>query len=361
MADDKPNRVSFLDEGGERIPARAIDHPTDDDDDDDESENARADGSSLGEQSEESELSADRDRRSELCEALGIQGLPVFNIHDRDPETLEEARALTDYIKEKYGFVEPDRGNLNDPSINWRGGRQPDYTIADLQYFLGKTKNHKPGSLELIVENMVKKWEMEATHKLFHSWETVNHSTYSVQANGGKEFTAEEACWVGNYNWLLDAVNKEYYDSSKETFESSHGRFRYAFEEGFPWEVLEVFSGPPMVAFSWRHWAVFSGEYQGHKGHGQTVTMTGFGTIFLEDMKISKLDIYYKPDEFFEVLLGKREVQELGETGAAHGCPLILKTAKESGGKCPFFRSGDAEGEDEKGGSADVDGKPAAK
>lgn len=348
-------RVSFLSEEGERVLAR-VDPPIEQTEEG--SENARVEEESLGNESEESTLSIDRVRRNALCEALGIEGLPVFNVHDRDPETLEEAKALTDYIKEKYGFVEPDRGNLDDPSINWRGGRKPDYTIANLQYFLGKTKNHKSGSLEMIVENMVKKWEMEATHKLFHEWETVNHSKYTVQANGGKEFTADEACWIGNYNWLLDAVNKDYYDNSKETFESSHGRFRYAFVEGFPWEVLEVFSGPPVVAFSWRHWAVFSGEYQGNKGDGQTVTMTGFGTILLENMKVSKIDIYYKPDEFFEVLLGKRKVQELGETGAAHGCPLILKMASKSAGRCPFSHStSESEEEIEKGVSAEGEDK----
>eukprot|EP00566_Odontella_aurita_P015303 CAMPEP_0113583316 /NCGR_PEP_ID=MMETSP0015_2-20120614/32444_1 /TAXON_ID=2838 /ORGANISM="Odontella" /LENGTH=353 /DNA_ID=CAMNT_0000488169 /DNA_START=7 /DNA_END=1065 /DNA_ORIENTATION=- /assembly_acc=CAM_ASM_000160 len=336
MADTGPKRVGFLDEEGGRVPARVDSPPIDHSEDYHGSEGEREKESLAHAEPEHSAPSVDLERRRTLCEAIGVENLPVFNVQDRDPETLAEARALVDRIKKKYGFVEPDRGNIDNPSINWRGGRKPDYTIANLQYLLGKTKNHKPGSLELIVENLVKKWEMEATHKLFHEWETVNHSKYTVQANGGKVFSADEACWVGNYNWLLDAVNKDYYDNSKETFESSHGRFRYAFLEGFPWEVLEVFSGPPRVAFSWRHWAVFSGEYQTIKGHGQTVTMTGFGMILIEDMKVSKMDIYYKPDDFFEVLLGKREVQELGETGAAHGEPLILKMAKREGSGCPF-------------------------
>uniref|UniRef100_A0A7R9WFQ0 Pathogen-related protein n=1 Tax=Pseudictyota dubia TaxID=2749911 RepID=A0A7R9WFQ0_9STRA len=353
MADAKPKQVGFLGAGGERVPVRS----DDEDKAEDNSEDARAEESLEEDESLDSRSSVDWDRRRMLCDALDIEGLPVFNVHDREPETLQEARALIDHIKEKYGFVEPDRGNLDDPSINWRGGRKPDYTIANLQYFLGKTKNHKEGSLEMIVENMVKKWEMEATHKLFHEWETVNHANYTVQANGGKEFMADEACWVGNYNWLLDTVNKDYYDNSKETFESSHGRFRYAFIEGFPWEVLEVFSGPPRVAFSWRHWAVFSGEYMGNKGHGQTVTMTGFGVILLEDMKVSKIEIFYKPDDFFEVLLGKREVQELGDTGAAHGKSLILKAAKKKEGGCPFAHSTDSEDEDKKGSDAGGEGK----
>jgi hypothetical protein len=38
---------------------------------------------------------------------------------------------------------------------------------------------------------------------------------------------------------------------------SSHDAFHDAFA-AFPWEVLDVFSGPPKVAFTWRHWAEFT-------------------------------------------------------------------------------------------------------
>eukprot|EP00435_Cladocopium_sp_Y103_P058088 s682_g20.t1 len=45
--------------------------------------------------------------------------------------------------------------------IEWRFGGKPDYALANLKYLQGKTKNHAAGSLELIVENLVKTWEME--------------------------------------------------------------------------------------------------------------------------------------------------------------------------------------------------------
>ena len=36
-----------------------------------------------------------------------------------------------------------------------------------IEHFIqGKTMNHPPGSLEEIVENLVKTWEMEASHKI---------------------------------------------------------------------------------------------------------------------------------------------------------------------------------------------------
>lgn len=31
----------------------------------------------------------------------------------------------------------------------------------------------------------------------------------------------------------------------------------------FAWEVLEVYSGPPRVAFRWRHWGSMKNDYVG--------------------------------------------------------------------------------------------------
>ena len=166
-------------------------------------------------------------------------GRPIFPVRNATKQDLIHARKLLEAIQKEHGFVVPDRGNLDDPTILWKEGK-PDYTIADLHYLLGKTKNHKSGSLEEFVENFIKTWEMEATHKEFYQWTTVDQNEYEVQANGGKVFDSYEAPWVGNYNWLLSTCNKELYDTTKETFESSHGKFRYAFPEEFPFEVLEV-------------------------------------------------------------------------------------------------------------------------
>merc|ERR1712226_1612358 len=165
----------------------------------------------------------------------------------------DEAKQL-EALKEKYNFDEPDRGNLDDPDIKWRHGK-PVYTKANLAYLNGKSKNHAAGSLERLVENLVKTWEMEASHKVdFLQWDTVDHQEYKVSANGGQIFYGEDAKERGNYNTLLMGVDKELYDSSKETFGSSHDIFRGTFKDGFPWEVLQVFSAPPKVVFSWRHW-----------------------------------------------------------------------------------------------------------
>jgi len=64
------------------------------------------------------------------------------------------------------GWKEPERSHMDDKSIKWRFGGAPDYTLANLEYMMGKTQNHPEGSLELIVENLVKTWEMERSHKV---------------------------------------------------------------------------------------------------------------------------------------------------------------------------------------------------
>ena len=53
---------------------------------------------------------------------------------------------------------------MEDPSIEWREGK-PDYTKANKAYLEGRTRIHMEGSLEKIVEDLVKSWEMEASHK----------------------------------------------------------------------------------------------------------------------------------------------------------------------------------------------------
>lgn len=174
---------------------------------------------------------------------------------------------------------------------------------------------------------------MEASHKPFAQWGTVAHDKYAVNANGGPVFHGEEAASRGNYNVLLSACPRELYDAEAETFESSHAHFRGAFPGGFPWEVLEVYSGPPKVAFSWRHWATFAGEYEGKKGAGETVNMTGFAVVTLEDMKVTTIEIFYDPVKFLEVIKGVKKAEELPPHGMAHGAALL----SEAEGGCPFM------------------------
>ena len=116
-------------------------------------------------------------------------------------------------------------------------------------------------------------------------------------------FKGEEAKDAGNYNSLLACVDKEIYDATKETFDSSHDLFRNTFKDGFPWEVLQVFAGPPKVTFSWRHWGIFNGVYRERTGDNETYEMFGFCEVTVtEQLKIQSIEVYYKPEEFLKAL-----------------------------------------------------------
>ena len=58
----------------------------------------------------------------------------------------------------------PHRQYMDEPGIEWREGK-PDFTKVDQAYLEGRTQTHKEGSLEKVVEDLVKNWEMEASHK----------------------------------------------------------------------------------------------------------------------------------------------------------------------------------------------------
>jgi hypothetical protein len=65
---------------------------------------------------------------------------------------------------------------------------------------------------------------------------------------------------VGTYNAII--APNDYYDPTKSDFASSHKTFKRMMPT-FAWEVLEVYSGPPVVAFKWRHWGVMKNDYVG--------------------------------------------------------------------------------------------------
>lgn len=59
----------------------------------------------------------------------------------------------------------PNRMYMDDPEIQWRNVK-PDYDLVNQMYLKERTKFHKADSLEKLVENLVKTWEMESTHKV---------------------------------------------------------------------------------------------------------------------------------------------------------------------------------------------------
>ena len=245
-------------------------------------------------------------------------------------------------------MVEPERAFMDEKDVEWRFGGPPDYTIANYAYLKGKTKNHAPGSLEMIVENLVKTWEMERSHKLDpNKHRSVDPKTFHISANGGKKFNNDEANKIGNYNVLLQSCPVELYDVDRINWEQSHDKFHSAFA-AFPWELLEVFSPPPRVSFSWRHWGHFTGSYEGKEGDGRLIEMYGFGVAVVNDkLQLTDVDIYYKPEPFIQALRGIGDscstwhgTDVLGEGATSH-CPFVEKQKRTGfkAGECPVRKA----------------------
>jgi len=277
--------------------------------------------------------------------------LPSLQPKALSKEDLEAMREELEALKAQYNLREPVRSFMDEEGIQWRFGGPPNYTLANLLFLKGKTKNHAEGSLEQIVENLVKTWEMERSHKLDpDSHRSVDPERFKISANGGKKFDNKEANKVGNYNVLLQGCSSALYDTSC-SWEQSHETFHHAFA-GFPWEVLEVFSPPPRVSFSWRHWGHFTGSYEGHQGSGELVEMYGFAVAEVDDsLRLVDVEVYYKADSFLEVMKGLKPASSLSGgkdllgARAPAGCPYLQTLTKGEVGKgyegsmCPHLEA----------------------
>ncbi|KAH8847199.1 hypothetical protein MCOR07_004245 [Pyricularia oryzae] len=191
--------------------------------------------------------------------------------------TEEATPALPDYVT--------DENAVTKDKAKWRYGRAPDYSKTRKIWAESKKSNHTAGSLPDLIEKLVKNWEVEASFKVdLADWRTVDRET---------------------------------------TFEDSHKTFKRMMPT-FAWEVLEVYSGPPVAAFRWRHWGTFKENYKGVNGKGEKVTMKAHGgTIDIEGiavatlnekLQIKKVDIWFDPMAMFHQMkevLGDESVKEI--------------------------------------------------
>jgi len=257
---------------------------------------------------------------------------------------LDEAKAELEYIKAETGMVEPVRSymDVDFPPEKWIFGKPPNYTLANLEYLKYKTKNHPEGSLEQIVENLVKTWEFERSHKrdvIDH--QTINQERFRVQANDGPVFESALMHKVGNYNALLATAPKELYDCENTSWHQSHEIFHKAFP-AFPWEVIKVYTGPPTVYFSWRHFGRFTGEYNGHKGTGKTVEFMGFASANVdENLRLCEVHIFFDSAAFLKVLKGIVPPEELSpEDLITPQYQKMCPVTKQFGSHCPGSQTG---------------------
>jgi hypothetical protein len=178
---------------------------------------------------------------------------------------------------------------LKDSTATWRYGTPPDYSNTRRVFAETKRMNHEAGSLPDLVENLVKNWEIEASFKPnLEDWRTVNHQKYTFAINGGPPQKAEYMLRVGTYNAII--APNEYYSPENSDFASSHKTFKRMMPT-FAWEVLEVYSGPPQVAFRWRHWGEMRNDYVGFNADGEKVTAKAHrGLIDIQGVTVADLD-----------------------------------------------------------------------
>lgn len=84
----------------------------------------------------------------------------------------------------------------------------------------------------------------------------------------------------GGYNFLLQTSLPEklrVYNPAEETADSSHVAFTTAFPRGFAVEILQVYSGPPVIVYKFRHWGYMEGPFKGHAPTGEMVELFGIG------------------------------------------------------------------------------------
>ncbi|ONH59286.1 SnoaL-like polyketide cyclase [Frankia sp. CcI49] len=201
----------------------------------------------------------------------------------------------------------------------WRHGAPPDYHFSREVMPGERTTRHEPGSLADIVENLVQVFEMELSHKADPAqWVSMVVDRIKVSLNGGAPAGSAELAERGSYNILIG--ENPYYKASEETFESSHEVFHTAFPGGFFWEVLEVYSPPPVISFKWRHWGSFTGPYKGNAPTGERIELFGVTVARVsEDLKLMETEHFYDNSLFLGQLVGT------GATGSdepgSPGCP----------------------------------------
>ncbi|MCK9896703.1 ester cyclase [Frankia sp. AgB32] len=200
------------------------------------------------------------------------------------------------------------------PDAAWRDGHPPDYHLSHQTMPAERTTQHAPGSLADVVERVVQVFEMELSHKKNPTeWVSMVADQVRVSVNGGPSVGSTELAEQGSYNVLIG--ENPYYSASEESFESSHDVFHTAFPGGFFWEVLEVYSPPPVIAFKWRHWGTFSGPYKGVQPTGERIEMFGVTVAHVtDDLRLTDTQHFYDNTDF----LGQLARGQLTPNPAAH-------------------------------------------
>lgn len=238
---------------------------------------------------------------------------------------MADTQGLPDYVLDPNAV-------LGDTNAAWRYGRPPSYKKTREYYEQTRQMTHEATSLPSLVENLVKNWEVEASFKTsLLDWRTVDQSCYTFSLNGGPATTGEDMLKVGTYNALI--TPNKYYDPAQNDFEASHKSFKRMMPT-FAWEVKEVYSGPPVVVFRWRHWGVMGSDYVGKNEEGETVRVKAHGGVIdiegivvarvNEKLQLQKIDVWFDPMDMFRQIAKEENGLKTDNVATAAGaCPVM--------------------------------------
>lgn len=214
-------------------------------------------------QGDEDEISQKPYQGQTFDEWLKIQNFKVGDVIT--PTIIKSADEEIDSFNNKI-----DRNDVKDLNISWKN-EKPNYSLVDLAYYKGNSKAHGLKSSESLVSNLIKRCEMEISYiKDKQQWKTFANKDLKMEVNGSD---------------VTNLLND---------FEKSSSKI---FKEAFPWEVTEVFSQAPEIAFSWRHWSSESEK-----------ELKGFAVIEInENFEIENLKLFYKPEEIPDELFQEKE------------------------------------------------------
>ncbi|KAF8026494.1 hypothetical protein BT93_F3085 [Corymbia citriodora subsp. variegata] len=167
----------------------------------------------------------------------------------------------------------------------------------------------------------------DVVNKLFEEGRT--KITFSL--NGRKaQSLAEVGKLGGGYNFFLQTMlpeNLRFYNPEGETLNSSRVAFTTTFPRSFAIEILQVYSGPPVITYKFRHWGYMEGPFKGHAPTGDKVEFFGMGILELdENEKIVKVEFFYDRGELLGGLMRGATLQNSGEEASATSCPFMRNT-----------------------------------
>ncbi|XP_074312485.1 pathogen-related protein-like [Silene latifolia] len=215
-------------------------------------------------------------------------------------------------------------------NTSWVHGGPPNFDVVDKLFEEGRTQEWLPGSLEEKVQRLVKTMEMELFHKANpNDYKAIDPTRFLFAVNGRKPLTLEELGKLGGgYNGFLQTSLPEemrLYDFTKETKESSHQLFTTTFPRGFALEIIQAYSGPPLMVYKFRHWAYMEGPFKGYPPTGDLVELFGVGVFEVdEQMRVIKVEFFYDSGELLGALMkGGKSASGSSVDMQQTGCPFL--------------------------------------